>query len=76
MEDVLVMRVKDNGPGLLDIRKRDIWLPGQSTRIGGTGLGLTIVRDTVADVGGKVDANETSDLGGAEIVIEIPIIGL
>ena len=75
IEDVVVMTVKDNGPGILDIKKRDIWLPGQSTRSGGTGLGLTIVRDTVLDVGGKVDANESSDVGGAEIVIEIPIIG-
>ena len=70
------MTVSDNGPGIKGIRPRDIWLPGQSTRSGGTGLGLTIVRDTVLDFGGKVDAAETSDLGGAAIMIEIPIIGM
>ncbi|MHC2067648.1 ATP-binding protein [Bremerella sp. T1] len=75
VKDVLVLSVSDNGPGLVDIRPRDIWLPGQSTRDGGTGLGLTIVRDTVVDVGGKVNASESSELGGVEIIIEIPIIG-
>lgn len=75
MEDVIVITVKDNGPGIVDINTGDIWLPGQSTRSGGTGLGLTIVRDTVIDVGGSVDANKTSDCGGAEIIIEVPIIG-
>lgn len=74
-DSVLTLRVMDNGPGIEDIRARDIWLPGQSTRSGGTGLGLTIVRDTVIDVGGSVDAKEKSELGGAEIIIEIPIIG-
>ena len=75
-EEIFVMTVSDNGPGIKGIRPRDIWLPGQSTRSGGTGLGLTIVRDTVLDFGGKVDAAETSDLGGAAIMIEIPIIGM
>lgn len=74
-DGVLHLSVSDNGPGIIDIRPRDIWLPGHSTRNGGTGLGLTIVRDTIIDVGGRVEARETSALGGAEIVVEIPIIG-
>ena len=74
-DNSLTLTVMDNGPGILDIKPREIWLPGQSTRSGGTGLGLTIVRDTVLDVGGRVDANAFSDLGGAEIIIEIPLIG-
>lgn len=75
VEGVVVITVMDNGPGIVDIKPREIWLPGQSTRAGGTGLGLTIVRDTVIDVGGTVEAHESSDSGGAEIIIEIPIIG-
>jgi len=69
------IRVMDNGPGIVGISKSDIWLPGQTTTKSGTGLGLTIVRDAVTDLGGKVDAIEKGELGGAEIIIELPILG-
>jgi C4-dicarboxylate-specific signal transduction histidine kinase len=74
-EDTLVLRVLDNGPGIESINVRDIWLPGQTTRANGTGLGLTIVRDTVSDLGGEVDAIEHGELGGAEMIVHLPILG-
>ena len=67
--------VSDNGPGIVNISKRDIWLPGRTTRRNGTGLGLTIVRDAVGDLGGEVDAREHGDLGGAEITVILPLLG-
>ena len=67
--------VSDNGPGIVNISTRDIWLPGRTTRKNGTGLGLTIVRDAVRDLGGEVDAREHGDLGGAEITVQLPILG-
>ena len=70
------LAVSDNGPGINDISTRDIWLPGRTTRKNGTGLGLTIVRDAVADLGGAVDAREHCVLGGAEIIVEVPILGV
>jgi signal transduction histidine kinase len=72
---VLIIHVLDNGPGIEGINKKDIWLPGYTTRKNGTGLGLTIVRDSVIDLGGKVDAIEHGELGGAEVVIELPLLG-
>jgi len=69
------IRIMDNGPGIVGISKSDIWLPGQTTTKSGTGLGLTIVRDAVTDLGGKVDALEKGELDGAEIIIELPILG-
>ncbi len=73
---ILIIRIIDNGSGIEGIGKKDIWLPGRTTRKNGTGLGLTIVRDTVKDLGGEVDAVEHNEvLGGAEIIIELPIIG-
>jgi nitrogen fixation/metabolism regulation signal transduction histidine kinase len=51
-------------------------LPGHTTNPNGTGLGLTIVKDAVNDLGGNVEAFAKSDLGGAKIVVELPIIGL
>jgi signal transduction histidine kinase len=71
----VIIRVTDSGPGIQGIEKREIWLPGRTTRKNGTGLGLTIVRDTVQDLGGEVGASEHSELGGAEIVVKLPILG-
>lgn len=70
----LMLRFADNGPGIRDVAMSDIWLPGVTTRPGGTGLGLTIVRDTVADLGGDVRAEDTKR-GGAVFVVELPILG-
>lgn len=72
---VLVLRVFDNGPGLQGLSTGDIWLPGQTTKPNGTGLGLTIVHDAVKDLGGKVTAVSPGELGGLEIIVELPILG-
>ena len=73
---MLTLSVLDNGPGIEGISIRDIWLPGKTTKPDGTGLGLAIVRDTVLDLGGRVDAVAHGELGGAEIVIGLPILGV
>jgi C4-dicarboxylate-specific signal transduction histidine kinase len=75
-EDTLAISVSDNGPGIEGIRLKDIWLPGQTTNPNGTGLGLTIVRDAVYDLGGAVRAISHGEMGGAEIIVELPIIGI
>ena len=69
------LSVSDSGPGITAIRKSDIWLPGRTTRKHGTGLGLTIVRDAVNDLGGKVEALEHGPLGGAVLTVHLPILG-
>lgn len=68
----ITIRVSDNGPGIAGIELDDIWLPGRTTTPRGTGLGLTIVRDTVADLGGTVSAISRGSLGGAEFVVQLP----
>lgn len=75
-EDVLILSVLDSGDGIRDIRMSDIWLPGRTTRKNGTGLGLTIVRDSAVDLGGRVGADNGSSLGGAEVFVELPIVGV
>lgn len=74
--NIFTLRVIDNGPGIKGINIKDIWLPGKSTRPNGTGLGLSIVRDTVMDLGGKVDALSKSEMGGAELIIQLPLVGV
>ncbi|WP_310647165.1 sensor histidine kinase [Burkholderia cenocepacia] len=73
--DVCHIHVLDNGPGIRDIKVREIWLPGITTEPDGTGLGLTIVRDTVKDLGGQVSAIANGERGGAHITISLPILG-
>ncbi len=73
-EERLLLRVLDSGPGITRLSLNDIWLPGRTTRPGGTGLGLTIVRDTVVDLGGRVHALSHGELGGAEFIVEVPVL--
>jgi signal transduction histidine kinase len=67
--------VADSGPGIGQQNISEIWLPGISSDPDGTGLGLTIVRDTVKDLGGTVEAIATGALGGAEFIIKLPVVG-
>lgn len=75
-DNILSLTVSDNGPGIKGLSLRDIWLPGETSYPNGTGLGLTIVRDAVHDLGGKVSANANGEYGGADIIVEIPILGI
>jgi signal transduction histidine kinase len=70
----LELQVDDNGPGIQGLDLKDIWLPGQSTTPGGTGLGLTIVRDAVNDLGGTVNVSAKGSLGGAGFRIALPVM--
>ena len=70
-EHVLI-GVLDSGP---DIPKRlgdRIWLPGVTSDENGTGLGLTIVRDTVRELGSTATVVSNRELGGAEFVVQLP----
>jgi C4-dicarboxylate-specific signal transduction histidine kinase len=69
------MEIADNGPGLRNIAPEDIWLPGKTTRAGGVGLGLTIVRDAAIDLGGDVKVTCPGALGGADFVVRLPLSG-
>ena len=74
-DNVLIV-VLDNGPGITATPVEDIWLPGFTTDENGTGLGLTIVRDTVAELRGHARVIPQGEIGGAEFTIEIPRVGL
>ncbi len=70
--DTVLVIVLDNGPGIPNRMASQIWLPGITSDENGTGLGLTIVRDTVIQLGGRVESNPSGELGGAEFTIELP----
>ena len=73
--DRMAVRVLDNGPGVQGLALDEIWLPGRTTKPGGTGLGLTIVKDVVTDLGGSVNVISPGELGGAEFAVELPLAG-
>jgi C4-dicarboxylate-specific signal transduction histidine kinase len=75
MQSSVSIVVGDDGPGIEGIALREIWLPGETTKPAGTGLGLTIVRDAVRDLGGSIEAVEHGELGGAQFTISLPILG-
>ena len=68
----VTLSVLDSGPGVGGIDVDDVWLPGRTTREGGTGLGLTIVRDITSDLRGSASAVANGELGGAEFHVELP----
>ncbi|MGK0472307.1 MAG: signal transduction histidine kinase [Candidatus Azotimanducaceae bacterium] len=65
----------DNGEGIAEIALKDIWLPGRSTKDNGTGLGLTIVRDTINDLNGEISVENNGVLSGANFSMTLPILG-
>jgi len=63
----------DNGPGIVDLSLEEIWIPGRTSYENGTGFGLTIVRDSTSDLGGRVEAKKHGAYGGAEFTFQLPL---
>lgn len=70
----LILSIHDNGPGIVDISVEDIWLPGFTTNTNGTGFGLTIVKDSVSDLGGHHRVDAIGVLGGASFYFEFELL--
>ena len=71
-ESHVLLIVEDNAGGIDGVDVDAIWLPGVTTSQEGTGFGLTIVRDSVADLGGTIDVVAKSEFGGARFVARFP----
>lgn len=63
--------VEDSGPGVPDDVKERLFEPFFTTKEKGTGLGLTLTREIVAEHGGELSL-ERSSLGGAAFVVVLP----
>jgi signal transduction histidine kinase len=61
--DTIAIEIEDNGPGI-SMSIDEIWLPGRTTRVDGTGFGLTIAKDSALDLGGTYAAAAGAE-GGA-----------
>jgi signal transduction histidine kinase len=67
----LVVEVLDQGPGIPENKRKEIFTPFYTTKQKGTGLGLALVRKTVEAHRGRIRV-EDGEGGGARFVIELP----
>ena len=69
--EVLLLTVRDHGPGLPDGDPEALFEPFHTTRVQGTGLGLAVVRRLVEAHGGTVRAGNHPG-GGALFEVHLP----
>ena len=67
-----ILTVDDNGPGIDPSIRNRLFEPLVTTRPGGIGLGLALVRRVVERHLGKVSASR-SPLGGARFTVQLPV---
>ncbi len=72
-ENFIWLRVMDNALGITGLTLDEIWLPGKTTTRSGTGLGLKIAKDSVADLRGQISAVANGKFGGAEFIVRLPL---
>jgi signal transduction histidine kinase len=72
-----VLTVDDEGPGVADSERERIWRPfargAAATHTGGSGIGLTIVREVAESHGGHAHV-ERAPGGGARFVVSLPLV--
>jgi two-component system nitrogen regulation sensor histidine kinase NtrY len=71
-KQLVLMEVKDNGPGVADADKPRLFEPYFSTKKSGTGLGLAIASTVVADHGGQIRVTDNAP-NGAVFTVELPM---
>ena len=69
-----VLDIDDDGPGIPEEMRQNIFDPYFTTKTYGTGLGLAIVKKIVVEHGGSVNAT-SSPLGGARVRVMLPVAG-
>jgi two-component system sensor histidine kinase TtrS len=70
----LELVVEDNGPGILPDARKNLFVPYFTTKPGGTGIGLALVRQIVMGHGGVVTAEDRPG-GGTLMRVVLPAAG-
>lgn len=68
-----IIEVHDNGPGIPESERENVFKAFHTTKENGTGLGLAGVKASIEILCGKVDVG-TSPLGGALLKITVPVL--
>jgi len=70
--EAMEISISDNGPGIIEEKREQVFEPFYTTRPEGTGLGLAIVRQTITEHQGTI-AIGRSEHGGAIFTITLPL---
>jgi two-component system, NtrC family, sensor histidine kinase PilS len=73
-DDAYRLQVIDNGRGMSEAQRSNLFHPFQSFFDGGTGIGMAIVYRIVEDHGGRLRVDSTPG-GGTTITVELPAAG-
>lgn len=68
------IEVDDDGPGIPPAQRERVFEPFETTKAGGTGLGLAVCRH-IAELHGGGISIEDSELGGARFAVRLPPAG-
>jgi PAS domain S-box-containing protein len=71
-QDMLELRILDNGPGIPESMMDKMFEPYTTTKIKGGGLGLAVVKRIVEEHSGTVFAENRHE-GGACIIVRLPV---
>jgi len=73
--DGVEVAVEDEGPGVIENERDRIWRPftrgARGTETGGSGIGLSVVREVVESHGGRAWVEAAAN-GGARFVVHLP----
>ena len=71
--DAFVIKLKDNGPGMTEQQKKEIFKPFFTTKEKGTGLGLVLVKKMLLKMGGAISIESWKDKG-TTVTIRVPAV--
>ncbi|HMI32329.1 MAG TPA: ATP-binding protein, partial [Candidatus Limnocylindrales bacterium] len=71
--EALEILVSDSGPGLDEEQRKNLFVPGFTTKAQGSGLGLTIVERIVSDHQGAISVDASRPGAGTTFRIRLPL---
>ena len=74
-EEMAVVSISDPGSGIAPDKIDRVFEPFYSTRRGGTGLGLALVKHYIEHMGGEVNLSNNSPAPGCTAKVRIPLAG-
>jgi signal transduction histidine kinase len=70
---IVWIRIKDNGTGIPETMQEKIFQPDFTTKSGGMGIGLAMVRNIIESAGGTISFRTKQD-EGTTFIISLPAI--
>lgn len=71
--DMVEITVQDNGPGIEEGKRAELFEPFRTTKARGAGLGLAVCRKIAEGCGGRITVQDSAD-GGALFVVSLPAV--